>query len=154
MSKSSKTVFSRIEFILDIFLVLLIAAIVVAVNIQIFTRYFLGYGTAWSAVLSQYLFVWITIFGSASAIRKLAHFTVDFFPQKLSPKLQRIIFVGTTCCLAFFFFVMIYSGIKQVLSTWNMQETALGISAAYLYLPIPISGVIMFAFLLERAFKK
>ncbi len=154
MSNESKSIIDRVELGLDVFLVVLLAVMVLSVNIQVFTRYCLGYGTAWSEILSRYLFVWISLFGSASALRKLAHFRVDFLLNKLKPSSARKLFFITSFIVGLFLFIMIYSGFRQVLSTWNMKEMGLKIRVAYLYLPIPVSGVLMVVFLIDTGWKR
>lgn len=71
-----------------------LALIVVALASQVLFRYVLGSALSHSDEIAQTAMVWLTFLGAALLYRERGHIEIDFAVAKLSPRAQRIVFVG------------------------------------------------------------
>ena len=148
-AKNKLSVKSAMECVLAI----LMGIMLLSVIIQVFTRYLLQSGTAWSEVLSAYSFVWITLVGATLAVRQMEHFDMELFTKHLKGKLAKVIYCGTNILVLIFLFLLIVSSYKQVVITMSLWSHGIKVRMGYIYLIIPICGVIMFCFVVENIVK-
>jgi TRAP-type C4-dicarboxylate transport system permease small subunit len=71
-----------------------LALIVVALAGQVLFRYVLGAALSHSDEIAQTAMVWLTFLGAALLYREHGHVEIDFAVAKLSPRAQRVVFVG------------------------------------------------------------
>nr|WP_207723590.1 MULTISPECIES: TRAP transporter small permease [Paeniclostridium] len=113
---------------------------------QIITRYVLNNPSTVSEDLLIYSFVWMSLLGSAYVFGKKDHMTMVFFRQKLeskSPKVKIILNVITELLVMIFSaFVLVLGGFQISMLAMGQISPALGISMGYIYLSLPLSGVI------------
>ena len=129
--------------ILEILGTVTLGIMTVLVVYQVITRYVFNAPSPFSEALSQYLFVWMIMFGSAYVYGSREHLTIDLLKDKFSPKLNMIVEVIANICLFFFFFlVCVYGGWKYTASQVNRIDPSLHISMAILYTSVPFTGVI------------
>ena len=106
--------------ILEILGTVTLGIMTVLVVYQVITRYVFNAPSPFSEALSQYLFVWMIMFGSAYVYGSREHLTIDLLKDKFSPKLNMIVEVIANICLFFFFFlVCVYGGWKYTASQVN-----------------------------------
>ncbi|WP_049724069.1 TRAP transporter small permease [Gilvimarinus polysaccharolyticus] len=148
-----KQLTAMIEKILGVFLGLLMAAMVLDVTWQVATRFVLQEPSSYTEELARFLLVWIGILGAAYAYRKKAHLGLDILSQQLEGLAKRKldIFISLVCSL-FACVIMIYGGAKLVLLTLDLGQmsAALQIKIGYLYSVIPLSGVLIVLFSIDR----
>ncbi|MDX1539018.1 TRAP transporter small permease [Arsukibacterium sp.] len=128
------------------FLALLMAAIVLVVCWQVVSRFVLNAPSSMTEELSRTLLIWIGMIGAAFAYRTGVHLGLDIVTQKFSPAgRQRVAFVLTAAVALFAVAVMVVGGGNLVRLTYelNQMSAALDIKMAYVYLAIPISGVLI-----------
>ena len=129
--------------ILEILGTVTLGIMTVLVVYQVITRYVFNAPSPFSEALSQYLFVWMIMFGSAYVYGSREHLTIDLLKDKFSPKLNMIVEVIANICLfAFIFLVCVYGGWKYTASQVNRIDPSLHISMAILYTSVPFTGVI------------
>lgn len=110
---------------------------------QVVTRYVFNAPSPFSEALSQYLFVWMIMFGSAYVYGSREHLTIDLLKDKFSPKLNMIVeVIANVCLFAFILLVCVYGGWKYTASQVNRIDPSLHISMAILYTSVPFTGVI------------
>ena len=115
----------------------------VLVVYQVITRYVFNAPSPFSEALSQYLFVWMIMFGSAYVYGSREHLTIDLLKDKFSPKLNMIVeVIANVCLFAFILLVCVYGGWKYTASQVNRIDPSLHISMAILYTSVPFTGVI------------
>lgn len=148
-----KQLTAKIEKILSAFLGLLMALMVLDVTWQVATRFILNEPSSYTEELARFLLVWIGLLGAAYAYRKKAHLGLDILSQKLEGQAKRKldIFISLVCIL-FSSLIMIYGGTKLMLMTLDLEQTsaALQVKIGYLYSVIPLSGLLIVLFSIDR----
>lgn len=70
--------------------VMLLAGIVVAISIQIVTRYLFGQPLVWVEEFAGYSFIWVVFLGAAAGFKELRHIRIDTFVSRLPAKPQHL----------------------------------------------------------------
>ena len=137
---SIKKVFDKI---LEVLGTITLAIMSVLVVYQVVTRYVFNAPSAYSEALSQYLFVWMIMFGSAYVYGSKEHLTIDLLKDKFPPKMNMVVEVITNICLfAFILLVCVKGGYNYTMSQVKRIDPSLHISMAVLYVSVPFTGVI------------
>lgn len=147
----------RIDKLLEFSLIILMGANVLNVLWQVFTRFVLRDPSSFNEELARYLLIWVGLLGASYAAGKKMHLAIDVVLQGLrnKTKIWTEIFVQVFIFL-FSFFVMVIGGLRLVTITLilNQISAALRIKLGYVYLALPLSGLlIMFyaaIFIVER----
>jgi TRAP-type C4-dicarboxylate transport system permease small subunit len=132
--------------ILEKILIFLMALIVLDVVWQIFTRFILGSPSSFTEELAGFLLIWIGLLGASYALYTRAHLGIDILTHKLTGakrKLSEIVIY--VIVLLFALFVLVIGGMKLVLLTFSLKQIspALGIAMGYVYIVLPLTGVLM-----------
>lgn len=122
----------------------LFAALLVVVCWQVFTRQVMHAPATWTTSTAQYLFVWLSLFGTALVFSDRGHIAVDFLVRvlKINEKRSTEIFVNIII-LAFAVFILIYGGMRGVSITWSQNVSGLPVSVGAMYLALPVSGFLV-----------
>ena len=129
--------------ILEILGTVTLGIMTILVVYQVITLYVFNAPSPFSEALSQYLFVWMIMFGSAYVYGSREHLTIDLLKDKFSPKLNMIVeVIANVCLFAFILLVCVYGGWKYTASQVNRIDPSLHISMAILYTSVPFTGVI------------
>lgn len=116
--------------------------------VQIFYRFILGGGVAWSEEIAKYLMVWMALLGSSMLLREGRHIAINFFISKFS--FLRYILMGHAILSAALFVLLIYYGIDYAIFGFKSISPASGIRRFWPYLSIPVGG----GFLLIQTFAR
>lgn len=148
-----KNLMNVVEKVLGGFVGLLMAAMVLDVTWQVVTRFLLQEPSSYTEELARFLLIWIGLLGAAYAYRKKAHLGLDILSQKLEGEAKRKldVFISIVCAI-FACVIMIYGGSKLVILTLELDQmsAALQIKVGYLYSVIPLSGVLIVLFSIDR----
>ncbi len=159
---------SRIlESILKFFLCVLFISLIATVLWQVFSRLISKISVAyqlpqfiqpskWTEELATFQLAWLALLGAAYAMRTYAHLGFESIEQGMSPRMK--IFTDYSARFAVILFcvcVMVYGGSKLVLMTLELNQItpALQIPMAYVYVVIPLSGLLMAFFALEGVYR-
>jgi TRAP-type C4-dicarboxylate transport system permease small subunit len=137
---------------LNVLLVVLFTVLVVDVLWGVLTRYVLGGQARWSEELARVLMVWLGLLGAALACREEKHLGLDIVVRQWTPEVKnraRLFMHG--CVGAFGLLIMTWGGGQLVAQRMAAGQVlpALGISKAWFYLSIPVSGILIVLFSLE-----
>ena len=147
----------RVDRLLEFVLAVLMGVNVLNVLWQVFTRFVLRDPSSFTGELARYLLIWVGLLGASYAAGKKMHLAIDVVLQTLKDK--RKIAVEITIQIFIFLFsflVMMLGGLRLVAITLTLNQisAALRIKLGYVYLALPLSGLlIMFyasVFILER----
>src|SRR5687768_1863122 len=124
--------------LLELLLVVLLAAMVVMVFGNVVLRYGFNSGITFSEELSRWAFVWMTFLGAIIALQENGHLGTDMLVSRLGP-------AGKKACLAIAETLMLYA-VWLVLSgswaqtkiSWDVEAPVTGWSMAWL----PIAGIV------------
>ncbi len=131
---------------IEVICMALLVFMVVLGTWQIITRYVLNNPSTVSEDLLIYSFVWMALLGSSYVFGKKDHMTMVFFRQKLdnkSPQVKFILSVMTEIVvLIFSALVLVLGGVQISKLAMGQISPALGIPMGYVYLALPLSGII------------
>lgn len=128
---------------LEWFCVALFVVLVVDVTWQVFTRQVLNDPSGWSEELAKYVFIWLGLFGSSLVFGERGHIAVDFAVRKTPEQIQRIIAIFVqVSIIVFAIVVLIQGGYKVTILAWNQNLTGLPVNVGWLYVALPITGVL------------
>lgn len=140
---------------LGFFVVLIMAILVVDVLWQVTSRYVMKEPSAWTDELAGFLLIWVGLFGAAYATGRKRHLAIDLLPRKLSPEKKKYLNAFINVCIALFgLLVMIIGGIRLVYITLKLNQisSALEIPLGYVYLVLPVSGIIIVYYAVAEIF--
>jgi len=120
----------------------LVVAIVVIVCIQVFSRYTMEQPFVWSEEFITLSYQWLSLLGSALAVRYRAHFGVDIAVRYLGVKSKiKVDILGHIIIWIMGLFMMFY-GYKVVINSWVQMYPTLPWSYGVGYSVVPIAGLL------------
>jgi TRAP-type C4-dicarboxylate transport system permease small subunit len=120
---------------------------------QVFSRYVLKDPSSYTDELARYLLIWVALLGAAYATGQKLHLAIDLLQNKIrSIWLERIIqgLIGLFALLA-----LVIGGWRLVSITLSMEQisAALQIPLGYIYMVLPISGIVILAYAILEIIK-
>lgn len=144
---------SIINTITRLFLIAIMGVMIVAVFLQVLFRFFLDQPLAWTEELARYLLVWMTFLGSAYAMSVKAHIGTEYIQKFLSPTINKIVLSLAALLSILFFLVMIHQGYLLAMRSMTQTSPGLLLPMGYVYMVIPISGVLLIINVLHVTWK-
>lgn len=138
-------------------LILLMGLLVIDVLWQVASRFILRDPSSFTDELARYLLIWLTLIGAAYATGKNMHLAIDILPLSLTGRkallLNRFLH---SLILVFAIFVLIIGGIRLVYISFILGQLApaLQISLAYVYISLPLSGLLISFYCFHELFKR
>lgn len=122
------------------------AAIIMTVMIflQVIYRYVLADSLSFSEELARYMFIWSVAMGSALALKTRSHIGVDIVVERLPKSLASPAKIVASALNLLFFALLIWYGSEMVVETMDQESAALSLPMGYVYLAVPLSGIILF----------
>ena len=127
-------------------IITIMSAMVLNVLWQVFTRFVMGSPSSFTDELARYLMIWIGILGAAYVAGKNGHVAIEVLPQKFSLQTQRKLSIMVKgLVILFALSVMVIGGSRLVYVTYVLEQLspALQIPLGFVYLVIPISGLLI-----------
>jgi TRAP-type C4-dicarboxylate transport system permease small subunit len=119
----------------------------------VFTRYVLNSAASWPEPMAVLLTIVLTFIGAAAAYRLNLHMNVSFFADKLPDRFRILLDLVVQLLMALIATFMIVWGTRLVEVTWhNTIADFPSLSVGVTYLPIPVGGVFLLLFIIERIF--
>lgn len=143
---SLKKIEELVNTILEWLLISLMAANVLNVLWQVFTRFVLKSPSPFTEELARFLLIWVGLLGAGYAAGKKRHLAIDFFVNRLEARARWTAgLLVQFCVFVFAFLVMVVGGIRLVAITFalNQISAALRIKLGFVYLVLPVSGVLL-----------
>ena len=131
-----------VDKIMEVMCIIILGIMTVLVVYQVVTRKIFNSPSAYSEALSQYLFVWMVMYGSAYIFGLGEHLNISILKDKMKGATLLIVEILTNICLVLFaVVVLVYGG--YIISAQQMATTdaALQIPMGIIYSAIPISGI-------------
>ena len=119
-------IITSVDKAVDTLLSVMIATIVGVMLVSILFRYVLNSSLSWSDEFVRYLFVWLTLVGSAVVFRDHEHIRIDYFVDLCPKPLRRVIDVAILCAVSLFFVATLVLGVIWVHQTSGTLTSALG----------------------------
>lgn len=117
----------------------------------VFTRYVLNSAASWPEPLAVLLTIVLTFIGAAAGYRFNLHMNVSFFADKLPGQFRIVLDIFVQLLMALIAVFMIVWGTRLVEVTWHNSIADFPfLSVGVTYLPIPVGGVFLLLFIIER----
>lgn len=141
--KSLNKIKFAVDKVLEILGTITLAIMSVLVCYQVITRYVFNRPSAVSEALSQYLFVWMIMFGSAYVFGSREHLTIDILKDKFALKTNMIVEIITNIFLfVFILLICVWGGWLYTKGQKIQIDPSLHVSKAVLYSALPFTGVV------------
>jgi len=119
----------------------------------VFTRYVLNSAASWPEPTAILLTIVLTFIGAAAGYRLNLHMNVSYFADHLPSQWRRLLDLVVQLLMALIAVFMIVWGERLVEVTWhNTIADFPFLSVGITYLPIPVGGVCLLLFIVERIF--
>lgn len=148
-----KKIIDKIDWLVAKFVSLLMALLVVDVTWQVVSRFILDNPSVYTEEIALFLVLWISLLGAAYTYRRGAHLGLDILVEKLEEKRKRLVqILADFLCLVFALVILLYGGWELVLLNIQLEQSsaALQIKVWTVYSVIPLSGIIIALYALER----
>lgn len=149
MMKYATQIFNKVKRLLEIFLVLIFALLVLDVLFQVFSRYILNTSFSWTEELARFSLIWLSILGAAYLTAKREHLSMDFLYRKFSsPVKKKVSILIEVLIFLFALVVMVVGGFNLVYITLHLEQLSgtLRIPLGYIYAVFPFSGLLIMCF--------
>ena len=146
------TLREKVDKILELFLVVIMSALVIDVVWQVASRYIFSNPSSFTDELAVFLLIWVGLAGAAYVKGKNEHLAIDILPDKLPPKRKNrlMIFINFLIIL-FSVTIMIVGGAWLAFTRFKIGQvsSALELPLGVVYMIIPISGILMVYYALD-----
>lgn len=138
---------------LELLLIVSVAVLVLVVLWGVSTRFVFRDPSRWTEEAATNLLIWVALLGSAVAFGRQEHLGLDYFVGKLDPGAQRLA-AGVALVVVCLFAAtgMVFGGYVLVTDTLKAKQVTpvLGMKMGYVYLAVPISGLFIVLYCLEK----
>ena len=121
----------------------LMAALVLDVLWQVFTRFILGAPSSWTEELARYLMIWVGLIGAAYAAGRKMHLSLDLLPGALAGKNVHLLRILIESLVLVFALAALFAGgvrLVWVMLALGQTSASLQLPLGYIYLAVPLSG--------------
>ena len=138
--KALKTIKLILDRLLLVVALTLLAAMIVIIIHQVFSRQFLNSTPSWSEELSRILFVWVSLLGIAYGFKERLHIALGLVVNMMPSKVQDVFDYIAKVLVIFFGIIMMYYGWNFTTLMANNTMPGTGLPSSIQYLSIPVSG--------------
>jgi TRAP-type C4-dicarboxylate transport system permease small subunit len=139
-----KSIRAGIDRLLGTVICLLMAAMVLNVLWQVFTRFVLRNPSSFTEEAARYMMIWVGLLGSAYASGKKSHLALDLITAKLQGARKQVSEVIIYSVVLLFALAVLVGGggrLVWIQLSLGQQSAALQLKLGYVYLAVPLAGV-------------
>lgn len=126
------------------FIVIILTIMVIVALWQVASRYVFNSPSTISEELLRYCLIWLAMLGSAYMFGLREHMSMTFLVEKFDENVRcKLSILSEVVIIIFSAAVLVYGGVNITLLTMNQISAALGIPMGYIYMVLPLSGVLM-----------
>ena len=129
---------------------LLMAGICVAVFCSVFSRYILNNPWQWTEETARLLFVWMLFMAASIGVRRGLHFRFTLLLDSVGPTPKGVLEILANAWVIFFSSIMLVRGLSFAVLNLTQLTPALQIPWGWVYISVPISGILMILYSLEH----
>lgn len=149
MKQIKKYLDKSLEWICGITLIVM----VLVVMWQVIARTILNNPSTLTEEFVRFSLVWLGMLSSAYVVGKKSHLAVTLLSDSLNKKNKRILEIIVQILFVLFsIIIMIYGGSKATSLTMSQISPSLSLPMGYIYLSVPVSGVIMLIYSLMNLY--
>jgi len=141
---------SLIAYIPEIIGGLTMLAITLILFAGVVWRYFFVDPLTWSDEIARTLFAWLAFIGAAIGVKRRLHTAVLVFGSRMPPRWQTFMTMLGLLIIAVMAGVLLYTGTTETLANFRQTMPITGLSRGWLYLAVPVSGLLILAYLVPQ----
>ncbi len=130
--------------------VVLLIAVILCVQWQVFGRYVMNDTPTWAEALALLLVLFVTAFGLAVGVRDAGHIGLESMVALLPEAWQRRIELAIHALVALFGGLMVWGGWVWASAKWNEKKPMLPVPDGIDYVPVIIAGLLIVLFSAEH----
>lgn len=134
-------IFSVLDWLLERVNIFMMAFLAISVIVTVFLRYTFNICFIWAEEMIIFIFIATTYFGMIMCVKEDEHIAIDFFKEKFSPFIQRIIDTVITIIGVVTLLCLAYISLKWINTVGGTKSSGLKIEYKYIYIWLPISFV-------------
>lgn len=138
-----KKIVNLTEKAIEIFNMIILVSIVIAVSLNVATRLFIKYSFAWSEELPLIFLNWFVVLGLAIAVGRKNHVAIEYFYSNSKLKNKILLSYIVYLVSAIFGGVLLYFGVTNIIENLNVTLPATGLSQSVRYIFFPLSGILI-----------
>ncbi len=145
-----------VDKVLGILLIVLMGVLIIDVMWQVISRYVLAHPSSFTDEIAGYLLVWVGLLGAAYVAGEKEHLAIDLLLQRSKGKKKMVIeMIIYTITGLFVLFVLVIGGANLVYTRFllNVTSASLELNLGYVYLVLPISGILTLYYTIDNARK-
>ena len=130
--------------VIDSVICVLMAAMVLNVLWQVFTRFVLRHPSSFTEELARYMMIWVGLLGSAYAAGKKSHLALDLITAHLHGARKRASELFAHAVVLLFALTVLVGGggrLVYIQLSLGQQSAALQMKLGYVYLAVPLAGL-------------
>jgi TRAP-type C4-dicarboxylate transport system permease small subunit len=144
-----KSLWNIFDRTLNIVVAVILIVLTLTTFIQVLLRYVFGGALDWSVELARYLFLWFCFLGFSITLRRGGHVSVRFIVDLFPLWVQRMLLIISDICIFIFLgFIIVEGGFLTHIIRNNISPV-MQIPMCYVYIVIPISGILLIIYLLR-----
>ncbi len=141
----------EIEKIIEWFGAITIVVMLIISLLEVFFRDAMSAPLTWSLSLTILIMIWMAMLISGTGVRSDLHIKMAVFVDNLPSNIKKIVDVVIFALLFYFGYYMVTGAYSMAVLPGIMPE--LGISNAWLYVPVMVGGMLTMLFSAERMIK-
>ena len=137
---------NKVDFVIEYLLIFLMSVMVLNVLWQVFTRFILEDPSSFTDELARYLLIWLGLIAAGYVTGQKMHLAIDYLIGKMSKDWKRKVTYLINLLVFLFALAILFGGgiyLVQLTLQLNQISAALQIKLGYVYLALPISGLLI-----------
>ena len=129
---------------------LMMLAITLILFAGVVWRYFFVDPLSWTDEIARVMFAWLAFIGAAVGVKRRLHSTISVISHRVSPRWRQATTVFGLAVTAVMASVLFYTGAHETAANFNQAMPVTGLSRGWLYLAVPVSGLLMLVYLVPQ----
>ena len=117
---------------------------------QVFGRFVLQSSPSWSEQTALLLMIWYVFLAAGAGVWERFHIRIEIFEKRLIPGTRRRLRISIHALIAVMGLVLLVFGAQLIWLVRDHVIPSLGISRAFAYIPIPVTGALIILFSIGR----
>lgn len=125
-------------------------AMTLVVGWQVFGRFVLESSPSWSEQTALVLMIWYVFLAAGAGVWERFHIRIEILEQRFEPETRRRLRIAIHALIALMGITLVVFGAQLVWLVRDHVIPSLGISRAFAYIPIPVTGALIALFSIGR----
>jgi TRAP-type C4-dicarboxylate transport system permease small subunit len=110
-----------------------LAVMAVLVFGNVVLRYVFNSGITWSEEMARFLFIWLILIGSISALKDNQHLGVDMLVKRLPRTLKKIVYVFSNVLILYVLWIVFFGSWDMTVLNMDNKSPATGVPQSWIY---------------------